>query len=215
MNINRTARSSLTVIAAASANLFVVGAALAAGIGAVTALVGAPFVVVSVSQVTSIAQVVGSRVEVSYAATPTFVAPPFVGYFPAAVGTTSTLNGPGFSLICDHAGANPTFRLTHSGAVGYNIVELRLIGLNNVGGKKYCFDRTFPNPGTAQSLNGADIVYLGGVGTWLAGPEYSNRVNLVGVAPQNDTYMKLRVKFSTSFVPTNVLAFGLDIDRIN
>ncbi len=210
MKIHRTIRSTLRATAIASTGMLVVGTALAAGLGAINAIPGVPVAIAGAAQATTVAQVVGSRVEVTYAA-----APAFVGYFPAPIGTTTTLNGPGFRLHCNHASVMPVFTLTHSGAPGFDIVEIRLIGKNNVGGKLYCFDRTLPNPGTAGSLNGADITYGGGAGTWLAGPEYSDRVNISGAAAQNDTYNKLRLKFSTPFVPNNYLIFKLDIDRIN
>ncbi len=209
MKFSRTTQLTLNAAAAASASLLIVTTTLAAGLGAIAAIPGTPFGVTGTAQATAVAQVVGSRVEVIYSA-----APAFIGYFPAAAGTMTTLNGPGFRLSCDHAGARPIFTLAHTGAVGFDIVEIRLIGRNNLGGKKYCFDRTLPNPGTAGGLAGADIAYLGGAGGWLAGPEYSDRVNVVGTLAQNDTYMRLRVKFSTPFVSNNYLSFGLDIDRI-
>lgn len=208
MKFNRHFRSSLTVAATATANLIVVGTVLAAGIGAVTAIPGVSYAVGGTAQVTGVLNIVGSRVEVSYAA-----APPYVGFFPAAMGTSTTLVGPGFRLTCDHAGATPVFTLTHSGAVGFDLTEIRLIGVSAANNKKYCFDRTLPNPGTAGSLTGADIAYLGGAGPWLAGPEYSNRITIGGVA-MNDTYLKLGLKFSVPFVPNNFLQFRLDTDRI-
>ena len=208
MKLNRHLRSSLTVAATATANLLVVGTVLAAGIGVVAASPGVSYAVQGTAQVTAVANIVGSRVEVSYAA-----APAFIGFFPAAMGTSTTLTGPGFRLTCDHAGATPVFTLTHTGQAGFDLTEVRLIGLSAASAKRYCFDRTLPNPGTAGSLTGADIAYLGGAGAWMVGPEYSNRVTIGGVA-MNDTYMKLRLRFSVPFVPNNYLRFSLDTDRI-
>jgi len=79
------------------------------------------------------------------------------------------------------------------------------------------YDLTNPNPGTAGSAQGANIVPVAGglIGMWDAKAKFDNAVYLFGSPPRNDLYSRMTIFFSSAFDAGDVFAFNVDTDNIN
>jgi hypothetical protein len=76
------------------------------------------------------------------------------------------------------------------------------------------FDRTLPNPGTPNSLNGEDfnLDASSSSGVWDLTITYLNPIAVGAAAPVGDLYGALRIDFSTPFLAGDRLTFGTDTD---
>lgn len=82
---------------------------------------------------------------------------------------------------------------------------------------RIAYDLTNPNPGTAGSLQGANIVPVAGglVGLWNATAKFDNAVYVFGTPVQNDLFTRMAINFSTPFDAGDVFSFTVDTDIIN
>ena len=79
------------------------------------------------------------------------------------------------------------------------------------------YDLSLPNPGTAGSLAGANVVPVAGglVGAWNATIRFDNAVFVFGTPVQNDLYSRMTINFNGVFDAGDVFAFNVDTDNIN
>ncbi len=79
------------------------------------------------------------------------------------------------------------------------------------------YDLSLPNPGTAGSGSGANVVPVAGglIGAWNATIRFDNAVYVFGTPVQNDLYSRMTVYFNGTFDVGDVFAFNVDTDAIN
>lgn len=101
------------------------------------------------------------------------------------------------------------FLIRNTGMSNNGILKVNFGGMT----QSMVFDRSQPSPGSAGSLTGQDVAYLGGSGFWNAQAIWSSPIKVGAAAVQNDAYNMLTINFSTCFMAGNFIQFNVDTDK--
>jgi hypothetical protein len=125
--------------------------------------------------------------------------------------STAQANGSTYAIRATIAASNRTiFEIWHTGA---NNNGIKSVTLGN-GGQRIIFDRIQPSPGTAGSLTGRDVIYLGGVGVWNMRAVWSNPIRIPPAAPAGDVHNTLIIDFDACFDWGDSVRFEVDTDMV-
>ena len=203
--MNRLATSLATSIAIASATLATQFASAATFVGNFT---GSLVIrtVNSVTQTTIIGQFPMLPVRVTMCSgaieTPGFV---------VTGASTAQANGSTYVIRATVISADrTTFEIWHTGATNNGI---KSVTFGNAG-QRIVFDRFQPSPGTAGSLTGRDVIYLGGVGVWNMRAIWGNPIRSPPAATAGDVHNTLIIDFDACFDWGDSVRFDVDTDMV-
>lgn len=126
--------------------------------------------------------------------------------------TVAQANGSCYSIraTIGSTGDRTTFEIKHSNS-GNNGIKSVTFGN---GTQAIIFDRTQPSPGTAGSLTGRDVTYLGGAGLWSMRAFWANPIRIGTAAPVGDVYNTLTIDFNACFDTGDWVRFDVDTDMV-
>lgn len=125
--------------------------------------------------------------------------------------STAQANGSTYNIRATIVSSDrTTFEIWHTGASNNGV---KSITFGN-GVQRIIFDRFQPSPGTAGSLTGRDVVYLGGAGIWNMRAIWGNPIRILPAAPAGDVYNTLTIDFDACFDWGDSVRFDVDTDMV-